>query len=115
MTASMTDHDRTGPEPPGAETAERDRLARHADADVAGDAVGHPQVWPVAWLALRLIGGYQRFISPMLPSACRFYPTCSVYGYEAIAKYGIIKGGRLAIWRIMRCNPFVRGGFDPVD
>lgn len=64
--------------------------------------------------ALIAIRGYQRFISPMLPASCRFYPTCSQYAYEAIAKYGIIKGGRLAIWRILRCNPFCRGGFDPV-
>lgn len=64
--------------------------------------------------ALIVIRGYQRFISPMLPASCRFYPTCSQYAYEAIAKYGIIKGGRLAIWRILRCNPFCRGGFDPV-
>ncbi len=69
---------------------------------------------PPAWLALHLIRLYQRFVSPMLPPACRFVPTCSEYGYEAIAKYGIIKGGLLAVWRIMRCNPFGRGGYDPV-
>lgn len=64
--------------------------------------------------ALRLIRGYQRFVSPALPPSCRFVPSCSVYGYEAIAKYGIIRGGRLAVWRILRCNPFGRGGYDPV-
>ena len=69
---------------------------------------------PVTWLALRLIAGYRRFISPILPPACRFVPTCSEYGYEAIAKYGIIRGGRLAVWRVLRCNPFVPGGYDPV-
>lgn len=65
--------------------------------------------------ALAAIHVYQRFISPMLPASCRFYPTCSQYAYEAIAKYGIIKGSRLAIWRILRCNPFCRGGYDPVN
>ncbi len=65
-------------------------------------------------LALRAIRGYQRWVSPVLPPTCRFYPTCSQYGYEAIAKYGIIKGGRLAAWRVLRCNPFGRGGYDPV-
>ncbi len=68
----------------------------------------------MAWLALRLIRAYQRFLSPALPPVCRFVPSCSEYGYEAIAKYGIIKGGRLAAWRILRCNPFGRGGHDPV-
>lgn len=58
---------------------------------------------------------YQRFISPGLPAACRFYPTCSEYGYQAISKYGIIKGGGKTIWRVCRCNPFCQGGFDPVD
>jgi putative membrane protein insertion efficiency factor len=69
---------------------------------------------PFTWLALRLISGYRRFLSPLLPPSCRYFPTCSEYGYEAIAKYGIIRGGRLAVWRVLRCNPFVRGGYDPV-
>mgnify|MGYP001170086861 FL=1 len=64
--------------------------------------------------ALWLIRFYQRFISPGLPDSCRFYPTCSEYGYQAIEKYGIIKGGGMTIWRILRCNPFSRGGYDPV-
>ena len=65
---------------------------------------------PVLWL----IRGYQRFVSPMLPPSCRFEPSCSQYGSEAIAKYGIIKGGGLTVWRVCRCNPFCRGGYDPV-
>lgn len=69
---------------------------------------------PFTRLALWLITGYRRFVSPLLPPSCRFFPTCSEYGYEAIAKYGIIRGGRLAVWRILRCNPFGRGGYDPV-
>ena len=68
----------------------------------------------MSWLTLHLIRFYQRFVSPMLPPTCRFYPSCSQYAYEAIAKYGIIKGTRLAAWRLLRCNPFGRGGYDPV-
>jgi putative membrane protein insertion efficiency factor len=66
-------------------------------------------------IALGAIRFYQRIISPMFPPACRFYPTCSEYGYQAIAKYGIIRGGGMTIWRVARCNPFCRGGFDPVE
>ncbi len=65
-------------------------------------------------LALLLIRGYKRFISPMLPPSCRFVPTCSEYGYEAIEKYGIIRGGWLTVRRISRCHPFNDGGYDPV-
>jgi putative membrane protein insertion efficiency factor len=66
------------------------------------------------YLALGLIRLYQKFISPLLPSACRFEPTCSRYGYQAIEKYGLIKGGWMAIKRIGRCHPFHPGGYDPV-
>ncbi len=65
-------------------------------------------------IILALIRFYQRFISPLTPPSCRFQPTCSHYGYEAIARHGIIKGGWLAIQRIGRCHPFSRGGYDPV-
>jgi len=58
---------------------------------------------------------YQKVISPMFPPCCRFQPTCSQYAIEALKKYGVIKGGRKAIWRILRCNPFCKGGYDPVD
>ena len=64
--------------------------------------------------ALWLIRGYQFAISPLLPSACRFVPSCSEYGYQAVEKYGIIWGGAMAVWRVMRCNPFNKGGYDPV-
>lgn len=69
---------------------------------------------PLAWVALLLIGIYRRAVSPLLPPACRFIPTCSEYGYEAIARYGILSGGRRAVWRILRCNPFGGSGYDPV-
>jgi putative membrane protein insertion efficiency factor len=64
---------------------------------------------------LALIRLYQATISRGLPpDTCRFYPTCSHYGYQAIYKYGAIKGSLMAAWRILRCNPFNKGGFDPV-
>jgi uncharacterized protein len=65
-------------------------------------------------LFILLIKGYKKFISPLLPPSCRFYPTCSEYGIEAISKYGVFKGGTMTAWRILRCNPFSKGGYDPV-
>ena len=65
-------------------------------------------------LMLSLISFYRRCISPAFPARCRFRPTCSVYAYEAISKYGALKGGWLAFRRILRCNPFHKGGYDPV-
>jgi len=66
-------------------------------------------------VALAMLRFYKRAISPLLPPSCRFQPTCSDYACEAIEKYGILKGGRLAIWRILRCNPFGGSGYDPVE
>ncbi len=65
-------------------------------------------------LLLALIRFYQKHVSPHTPPACKYYPTCSHYGYEAIERFGVIKGTGLAIWRILRCNPFSKGGYDPV-
>ncbi|MFA5611394.1 MAG: membrane protein insertion efficiency factor YidD [Anaerolineaceae bacterium] len=66
-------------------------------------------------LLLLLIKLYQKTFSKTLPpNTCRFYPTCSHYGYQAIYKYGVFKGGWLAVKRIVRCNPFNEGGIDPV-
>jgi len=64
---------------------------------------------------VKLIRLYQKFISPMFPPSCRFYPTCSEYAAQSISKHGALKGGVKAIWRILRCNPFNKGGFDPVE
>lgn len=57
---------------------------------------------------------YQKYISPMKRTKCPYVPSCSAYGYEAINKYGAVKGSLLALWRILRCNPFSKGGYDPV-
>jgi len=64
---------------------------------------------------LLLIRAYQIVVSPTLPpNTCRYYPTCSHYGYQAVYKYGAIKGSWMAFKRILRCNPFSHGGYDPV-
>ena len=57
---------------------------------------------------------YQRYISPLKRTKCPYFPTCSQYGIEAFERYGVFKGGLLTAWRIVRCNPFSRGGYDPV-
>ncbi|HEX2982304.1 MAG TPA: membrane protein insertion efficiency factor YidD [Ignavibacteriales bacterium] len=62
-----------------------------------------------------LIRIYQKFISPLFPPSCRFYPTCSEYAVQALNKYGFFKGSAMAVWRILRCNPFNKGGYDPVE
>lgn len=65
-------------------------------------------------IILYLIKMYRTKISPMYLPRCKYIPTCSQYAVEAIEKYGVIKGGLMSIWRILRCNPFSKGGFDPV-
>lgn len=57
---------------------------------------------------------YQRSISPLSPPSCRFTPTCSCYAIEAIERFGVCKGTALAVWRILRCHPLCKGGYDPV-
>jgi hypothetical protein len=64
--------------------------------------------------ALGAIRFYQREISPRFPASCRYTPTCSVYTAEAISRYGFWRGGRMGLWRILRCNPWSAGGDDPV-
>jgi putative membrane protein insertion efficiency factor len=65
-------------------------------------------------LALAPVRGYQRFISPAFPRRCKYYPTCSDYAVQAVSAYGILRGSVLAAWRLLRCNPFSHGGYDPV-
>jgi uncharacterized protein len=66
------------------------------------------------WLLLNLLRFYKRFISPLLPPSCIYEPSCSVYAYQAISKYGVLKGGWLALRRLLRCHPWGPGGYDPV-
>ncbi|MBD7985514.1 membrane protein insertion efficiency factor YidD [Sporosarcina sp. Sa2YVA2] len=65
-------------------------------------------------ILIGIIKVYQKILSPLTPPTCRFYPTCSHYGVEALQKHGALKGSWLAIKRISRCHPFHEGGFDPV-
>jgi putative membrane protein insertion efficiency factor len=65
-------------------------------------------------LVLAALRGYQRWISPLLPSACRFHPTCSQYAWEAVHRHGVTRGLWMACRRLLRCHPFHEGGFDPV-
>ncbi len=64
---------------------------------------------------LALIQLYQVAISPGRPLACKYQPTCSHYGHEAVARYGVLSGGIRTAWRLLRCNPFSKGGYDPVE
>ena len=64
--------------------------------------------------AIKFIRFYQRKISPLFPPRCKYYPTCSQYALTAIERFGLLKGGLLAVWRILRCNPFSSGGLDLV-
>ena len=68
----------------------------------------------IGWVLIRPIRFYQKYISPLKPPTCRFTPTCSQYAIEAIRKHGPIKGFALAVWRILRCNPWGGSGYDPV-
>jgi hypothetical protein len=65
-------------------------------------------------LALYLLRTYKRWISPLLPPSCRYVPTCSEYAMEAVERFGVLRGGLMAAWRLLRCHPFAKGGYDPV-
>lgn len=73
-----------------------------------------PVISAAARMLLLPIIAYRRWISPALPARCRFYPSCSAYAVEAISTHGVIRGVGLATWRLLRCQPFNRGGYDPV-
>ena len=65
-------------------------------------------------VTLRLLRAYKWAISPMFPPACRYVPTCSEYAMEAVERFGALRGGLIAVWRLLRCHPFAHGGYDPV-
>ena len=65
-------------------------------------------------MIVALLKAYRRFLSPFLPRACRFHPSCSCYAITAFERYGVVRGSRLAAWRLLRCQPFALGGYDPV-
>ena len=90
----------------------------HADhhdppAPPEGALVPSPRGLP-ARLGMRAVGWYQRVLSPLKPPVCRFYPSCSQYTFEAIARYGLAKGSLMGLGRFLRCHPFHPGGHDPV-
>ena len=60
-----------------------------------------------------LLRVYKRLVSPLLPPACRYLPTCSEYAQEALERYGVLRGSAKAAWRVLRCHPFAKGGYDP--
>ncbi|MCL2050651.1 MAG: membrane protein insertion efficiency factor YidD [Lachnospiraceae bacterium] len=66
-------------------------------------------------IIIAVIKFYRNYLSPMKTTKCPYYPTCSMYGMEAIEKHGVLRGGIMAFWRILRCNPFSKGGYDPVS
>lgn len=69
---------------------------------------------PVVRLVVLVLRGYKTFVSPLFPPSCRFTPTCSQYAIEAVQRRGVVRGLCLAVWRLLRCHPFARGGYDPV-
>ena len=75
----------------------------------------NPAVFPdMRKFAIGPIKMYRRFVSPILPPSCRYWPSCSEYALQAIQKHGVLKGVLLGAWRVIRCNPWSKGGIDPV-
>ncbi len=79
------------------------------------ESAGHPGARLVRAVAVAPILLYQKVISPALPRRCKYEPTCSRYGVEAIRSFGVARGIVLAVWRVLRCNPWSYGGYDPVE
>lgn len=80
---------------------------------MTGPAVD-PRPGAAARLLILLVAGYRRVVSPLLAPRCRFSPSCSAYAAQAWARHGALRGSRLVLWRLVRCQPFCRGGHDPV-
>jgi len=83
-------------------------------AGTAGRLAGDQDRGAAAVAVLALIAGYRRFLSPFLPRACRFHPTCSEYCAGAIRRHGLVRGMTRGGWRLLRCQPWSQGGYDPV-
>ncbi len=66
-------------------------------------------------ILIYMIKFYRKFISPLTPPSCIYYPTCSAYALEAVTKYGFFKGGYMSVKRLLRCHPYAQGGYDPVE
>lgn len=99
------------------------RMRAVAGGANASSSAGHGQALPAVQsaghgiltrLVRLMLAGYRRFVSPALPPACRFHPSCSVYADEAIERYGLMRGAWLAIRRLSKCHPLHPGGFDPL-
>ena len=102
----MTAHGRTNGEAHGPDGT---TTSVHAPTRPRASILNLPRL--LGWYLIR---GYQVTIGPALPPSCRFYPSCSNYALEAVAKYGLLRGSMLTAWRLMRCHPFHPGGVDPV-
>lgn len=76
-------------------------------------AVGSTFFNPLTYLAMQVLVGYKKFLSPLLGSNCRFTPSCSTYAMQALQKYGFVKGAAMSVGRILRCQPMCKGGYDP--
>lgn len=68
----------------------------------------------LTWILIGIISAYRLVVSPVLPPTCRYHPSCSAYGLEAVRTHKAVKGAALTTWRIVRCNPWTKGGYDPV-
>ncbi|MGO1560724.1 Protein YidD [Actinomycetales bacterium JB111] len=94
------------------------RVHTHSHDDVPSDGEatdeGRRRFRPFTWLLLGMVRAYQAVVSPWLPRTCRYYPSCSAFAVGALRRHGAFKGTALAIWRVLRCNPWSRGGVDHV-
>jgi putative membrane protein insertion efficiency factor len=84
-------------------------------ATVDGSGAGRSLTRVAHALVVAPIAVYSRVISPLLPRRCKYEPTCSRYAVQALGEYGILRGLALAVWRLLRCNPWSHGGYDPVE
>ena len=120
LVSAITRLKRDDPEAPGPQMPVLSPTEEAVDAPKgAPDRTGVARVgWyvgaPLRWLLIALVWAYRHTISPILPPTCRFHPSCSAYAFEALQVHGAAKGFVLAVWRVLRCNPFNAGGLDPV-